>query len=164
MNQTATQQDTGRKKRPGMMSVKTLKYGAVLLAVVVLTALNAYLLNTLDVVGTPLIFAAALLVQMLLIIMFVFSLIMVWRTPLKIAWSILLSAGEGVRGNTYIVRLRQRYPQLIRWAGRRFSMKQPTGLVLTIGAAAAVAALLLFTASPGPSSWKPRTQASTSAS
>ncbi|WP_426997765.1 LssY C-terminal domain-containing protein [Pseudarthrobacter sp. N5] len=127
-----------------MMSVRTLRYGAALLAVVVLTALNAYLLNTLDVVGIPLIFAAALLVQLLLIILFVFSLIMVLRTPLKIAWSILLSAGEGVRSNTYVVRFRQRYPRLVRWAGRRFSMKQPTGLVLTVGAAAAATALLPF--------------------
>ncbi|WP_427132727.1 LssY C-terminal domain-containing protein [Pseudarthrobacter sp. S9] len=127
-----------------MISVPTRRYGAALLAVVVLTALNAYLLNTLDVVGIPLIFAAALLVQLLLIILFVFSLIMVLRTPLKIAWSILVSAWEGVRGNTYVVRFRRRYPRLVRWSGRRFSMKQPTGLVLTVGAAAAATALLLF--------------------
>lgn len=127
-----------------MMSVPTLRYAAALLAVVVLTALNAYLLNTLDVVGIPLIFAAALLAQLLLIILFVFSLIMVLRTPLKIAWSILVSAGEGVRANTYVVRLRQRYPRLVCWAGRRLSMKQPTGLVLTLGAAAAATALLVF--------------------
>ncbi|MDZ4062351.1 MAG: LssY C-terminal domain-containing protein [Brevundimonas sp.] len=127
-----------------MISVQTLRYGAALLAVVVFTALNAYLLNTLDVVGIPLIFAAALLVQLLLIILFVFSLIMVLRTPLKIAWSILVSAWEGVRANTYVVRLRRRHPRLVGWAGRRLSMKRPTGLVLTIGAAAAAAALWLF--------------------
>ncbi|WP_211881866.1 hypothetical protein [Pseudarthrobacter albicanus] len=80
MNQTAIPPHGGRKRRPGMISVQTLRYGAALLAVVVFTALNAYLLNTLDVVGIPLIFAAALLVQLLLIILFVFSLIMVLRT------------------------------------------------------------------------------------
>jgi undecaprenyl-diphosphatase len=127
-----------------MISAPTRRYGALLIAVVVLTALNAYLLNTLNVVGIPMIFAAALLVQLLLIILFAFSLIMVLRTPLKIAWSILVSAWEGVRGNSYVVSLRQRYPRLVGWAGRRFSMKEPTGLVLTAGAAAAAAALLLF--------------------
>jgi membrane-associated phospholipid phosphatase len=127
-----------------MTEIRTRRYAAGLAVVIVLTALNAYALNTFDVVGIPFIFATALGVQLLLIISFAFSLVMVLHTPLKITLSILISAWQGVLANPYIVRLRQRYPRLTRWVGQRFSRDHPRGLVLTAGVAAAGASLLLF--------------------
>jgi membrane-associated phospholipid phosphatase len=126
-----------------MTVIRTRRYAAALAVVLALTALNAYALNTFDVVGIPFIFAAAVGVQLLLIISFAFSFVMVLHTPLKIALSVLLSAWQGVLANPYIVRLRQRYPRLTRWVGQRFS-PDPRGLVLTAGVAAAGASLLLF--------------------
>lgn len=126
-----------------MAGIRTRRYAAALAVVTVLTGLNAYALKALDVVGVPFVFGTALLVQLLLIISFAFSLVMVLHTPLKIAFSILGSAGQGIQGNPYIVRLRGRYPRLIRWAGQRFSRQHPYGLVLTAGIAAAAASLLL---------------------
>ena len=126
-----------------MAVIRTRRYAAALAIVLALTALNAYALNTFDVVGIPFIFAAAVGVQLLLIISFAFSFVMVLHTPLKITLSILLSAWQGVLANPYIVRLRQRYPRLTRWVGQRFSA-DPRGLVLTAGVAAAGASLLLF--------------------
>ncbi|HEY8701677.1 MAG TPA: LssY C-terminal domain-containing protein [Arthrobacter sp.] len=126
-----------------MAVIRTRRYAAALAIVLALTALNACALNTFDVVGIPFIFAAAVGVQLLLIISFAFSFVMVLHTPLKITLSILLSAWQGVLANPYIVRLRQRYPRLTRWVGQRFSA-DPRGLVLTAGVAAAGASLLLF--------------------
>jgi hypothetical protein len=97
-----------------MAEIRTRRYAAALAVVTVLTGLNAYALKTFDVVGVPFFFGTALLVQLLLIISFVFSLVMALHTPLKIAFSILASAGQGIQGNPYIVSLRGRYPRLTR--------------------------------------------------
>lgn len=127
-----------------MTEIRTRRYAAALGVVIVLTALNAYALNTFDVVGIPFIFATALGLQLLLIISFAFNLVMVLHTPLKITLSILISAWQGVLSNPYIVRLRRRYPRLTRWVGQRISRDRPRGLVLTAGVAAAGASALLF--------------------
>ncbi|WP_427007772.1 hypothetical protein [Pseudarthrobacter sp. H2] len=127
-----------------MAEIRTRRYAAALAVVTVLTGLNAYALTTFDVVGVPFVFGTALLVQLLLIISFAFSLVMALHTPLKIIFSILASAGQGIQANPYIVSLRGRYPRLTRWAGQRFSRQHPYGLVLTAGVAAAAASLLLF--------------------
>ncbi|QCB96809.1 phosphatase PAP2 family protein [Arthrobacter sp. PAMC25564] len=127
-----------------MTEIRTRRYAAALAAVIVLTVLNAYALNTFDVVGIPFIFATALGVQLLLLIFFAFSLVMVLLTPLKITLSILISAWQGVLTNLYVVSLRRRYPRLTRWVGQRFSRDRPQGLILTAGIAAAATSMLLF--------------------
>ncbi|MCB5291904.1 LssY C-terminal domain-containing protein [Arthrobacter sp. SO3] len=127
-----------------MTEIRTRRYAAALAVVIVLTAMNAYALNTFDVVGIPFIFATALGVQLLLIISFAYSLVMVLHTPLKITLSILISAWQGALTNPHVESQRRRYPRMTRRVGQRFSRESPWGLVLTAGVAAAVASTLLF--------------------
>ncbi len=127
-----------------MISSRTIKHIVVLVIVVALSLLNAYSLKTLDVVGIPFIFSTALILQLLLLVTFIFSLAITLRTPLRIMGSIVVSAARGVQENVYVTSWRIRQPRLAAWVGRRFSLKHPAGLILTLGTIAAAAAVVTF--------------------
>jgi membrane-associated phospholipid phosphatase len=116
---------------------RTLRYSVVLAATILLTVLNGFLLKTFDVVGVPSIFALSLLIQLLLVILLVFSLVVVLRTPIRVVWSIVISALRGIQGNEYVQRVMRRFPSWVPWIQQRFSASHPTGLVLTLGVCAA---------------------------
>ena len=127
-----------------MPSKRTIRYAITLVVVLILTAINALLIKSFDIVGIPILFAAALLFQLWLLILLVFSLVIVLHTPLKIAWSIIVSALRGIEKNIYVARVLRRIPFLIPWIEQRFSIKRPTGLKLTIGSIAFVVFVSLF--------------------
>ena len=131
-------------REPGLISSRTIKHLVVLVMVVALSLLNAYVLKTLDIVGIPFIFAAALILQLLLLVTFLFSLVITLKTPLRVMGSIGVSAARGVQENIYVRSWRTRHPRLSAWIGRRFSLQHPTGLILTSGTIAAAFALGTF--------------------
>lgn len=122
----------------------TQKYFIALAIILIVTALNAVLLKKFDVIGVPTFFAVALLLQLVLVILLIYSLIVVLRTPIKIAWSIIVSALQGVESNKYVQQVLKYVPFLIPWIERRFSRKRANGLILTTGAVLAIIFLALF--------------------
>lgn len=127
-----------------MPSSRTLRHAAILLIVVGASLLNFYVLENLDVAGIPFFLAVAMLIQLLLLVIFVFSLLVVLRTPCTILWSVAGSAAHGARGNIYVRAARARHPRLAAWVGKRFSLQHPRGLLLTLGVVASMAALAFF--------------------
>ncbi|PLC12779.1 hypothetical protein AUQ48_11795 [Kocuria flava] len=109
------------------MTARTRRYALILAAALGAGGLNTWLLATLDVIGLPLPYLLALLTELVLLIVVLFSLVVVLGTPLRTGWSVLVSAGRGAWSDPYLVRTRRRYPRVSGWAGRRFSRTRPTG-------------------------------------
>ncbi len=105
----------------------------VVLIVAALLLANALAVRELDVFGMPLIFALAVLIELLLFLLFLYELAKVFQTPLKILWSLIKSAWNGVRHNDFFLQAENKYPKLARFIGERFEMKKATGLMLTVG-------------------------------
>lgn len=68
-----------------MTSARTAWHGIALVVAMAASALNACLLRTLDVAGIPFVFATAMLVQLLLIVLLAYNLVIFLRAPLGIA-------------------------------------------------------------------------------
>ncbi|WP_431218929.1 LssY C-terminal domain-containing protein [Leifsonia xyli] len=122
----------------------TLRYGIVLVATIVLTGLNALVLRYFDLAGLPSVFGLDLVVQVLLIVLLLYSLAIVLRTPATVLWSIVVSASRGIEQNEYVRRADARAPWLLPWLKRRFATDRPTGLALTIGVVVTTVLLVLF--------------------
>ena len=140
---TAAASDQEQRTTPSGKN-RTLRYSVVLAATVLLTVLNGFLLRTFDVVGVPAIFVLSLLLQFLLVILLIFSLVFVLRTPVRVVWSIVISAVRGIQGNEYVQRVMQRFPSLAGWIQQRFSTSHPTGLLLTLAICAVAVLVNLF--------------------
>ena len=97
-----------------------------------LLALNFYVTKVFVVLGSPMLFALALLGQIILIIFFLYNVIRALATPEKIAKSLLDSMWAGLKTNPYVKNIRESKSPLLLWAGRRLKKKSPTGLPLTI--------------------------------
>lgn len=123
--------------------MKTINPRTIVHAVVAFIALLLILANTtvvrsVDVFGSPFFFAVGLLVELLLLVVFVYSLIRALQTPLRIFSSILKSAWAGMLTNPYVKRVRKTQSPLYKWAAARLNPRNPFGLVLTVGVAAAL--------------------------
>jgi len=112
------------------------KTRAHLLAVVIVTALFElimYALRGFELFSLPYVFSVALLLESLLVILIIHELFFSLQTPLSIAWSLILSAWEGMMGNPWITSVKKKYPRFSYWLHRRFLRNNATGIFLTIG-------------------------------
>ena len=110
----------------------SVRYSVVTVVAALLLALNFYVTKVFVVLGSPMLFALALLGQIILIIFFLYNLIRALATPEKIAKSLLDSIWAGLKTNPYVKDIRESKSPLLLWAGRRLKKKSPTGLPLTI--------------------------------
>ncbi len=94
---------------------------------------SAFFIKQLDIFGLPLIFTFTLLLELLLLVVFLYNLVFLLEEPFKIIASILSSAWKGIRKNKYVVKLERRYPTIFDWYLRRLSINRPDGLILTTG-------------------------------
>lgn len=115
------------------LSPKTIMYASTALMTFLLFIGNIYLVKSVDVFGSPLLFAVGLLLAIILVVVCIYSLVRALKTPLHILSSILLSAWAGILTNTYIKRLRKAKTPVAKWLCARLDRKNPIGLVLTIG-------------------------------
>lgn len=118
--------------------MKTINPKTLLHAVVAFIALLSILATTdvvrsVDVFGSPFFFAIGLLAELLLVVVFAYSLIRALRTPLRILGSILLSAWGGILTNPFVKRVRKTKSPMYNWTVARLNPKNPYGLILTIG-------------------------------
>src|SRR5665811_329063 len=117
---------------------KTILHSIVVFVALLLILANTTLVRSVDVFGSPFFFAIGLLVELLLLLVLVYSFIRALRTPLHILGSILLSAWGGIQTNPYIKRIRKTKSPIYGWAIARVNPKKPFGLFLTIGAVVAL--------------------------
>ena len=110
----------------------SIRYSVVTVVAALLLALNFYVTKVFVVLGSPMLFALALLGQIILINFFLYNVIRALATPEKIAKSLLDSMWAGLKTNPYVKNIRESKSPLLLWAGRRLKKKSPTGLPLTI--------------------------------
>ena len=108
------------------------RYSVFSVLATLLLALNFYVTKVFVVLGSPMLFALALLGQIILIIFFLYNLIRALATPEKIVKSLLDSMWGGLKTNPYVNNIRESNSPPLLWAGRRLKRKTPTGLPLTI--------------------------------
>ena len=116
-----------------MKAVATsVRYSTITVLAALLLALNFYATKVFVVLGSPMLFALALLAQIILIVFFLYNLIRALATPEKIAKSLLNSMWDGLKTNPYVKNIRESNSPLLLWTGRRLKRKNSTGLPLTI--------------------------------
>ncbi len=126
------------------VSVKTITYALGALTSFMLILGNAYLVKSVDVFGSPLLFAIGLLLELILLVVFAYCLVRALRTPLRIIGSILVSAWSGILTNAYVKRVRKIDTPLAKWLTARLDHKNPFGLLLTCGIVLATFFLIGF--------------------
>ncbi len=126
------------------VSSKTIVHALFALVTLLLILANTSLVKSVDVFGSPFFFAIGLLVELLLLVVFAYSLIRALHTPLHILGSILISAWIGIQTNPYVKRVRRIKSPIYKWVTARLNPKNPYGLVLTVGVVIAVVFFIGF--------------------
>jgi len=111
---------------------KPTKYYFTTVATVILLALNLYATKALLIFGSPMLFAIALLVEVILLGVFLYSLIRSLTTPGNILKSLAVSVWGGLTTNDYVKQLSKSKSPLLIWGRRRLKRDGPYGLPLTI--------------------------------
>ena len=101
-------------------------------ATVILLTLNLYAAKALVIFGSPMLFAVALLVEIVLLGVFLYSSIRSLTTPENILKSLALSVWGGLKTNEYVKLLSKSKSPLLMWGSRRLTKNNRYGLPLTI--------------------------------
>jgi membrane-associated phospholipid phosphatase len=123
---------------------KTVFHSIVALFAFLSLISNVYLVRNVDVFRSPLLFAVGLLLELLLIVIFAYSSVRALKGPLRIFFSLLVSAWEGILTNPYVKQVRESKTPLKRWLTARLDHKNSVGLRLTIGIAISLEFLTNF--------------------
>jgi len=108
------------------------KYYLTIAATAILLALNLYVTKVFVVLGSPMLFTIALLVEIVLLIVFLYNLIRALAKPGKILKSLAVSVWDGLKTNDYVKQLNKTKSPFLIWGKRRFRRSSPYGLPLTI--------------------------------
>ncbi len=110
---------------------KPTKYYVLSITTLILLLLNLYAVKALIIFGSPILFALALLVEVILIGILIYSLLRSLTTPENIVKSLTLSIWGGLATNNYIKKLSESNSRLLIWSRRRVKRDSPYGLALT---------------------------------
>lgn len=131
---------------------KPSRYYVLSLTTLILLILNLYSAKALIIFGSPILFSFALLIEVILISVFIYSLLRSLATPENVLKSLALSIWGGLATNDYIKQLSKSKSSILIWMKRRIKRSNPYGLALTLTLIVAVFFLanfliLLFTVS-----------------
>jgi uncharacterized membrane protein len=115
------------------MRPKTMAYSMSTLISLLLMFGTAYAVKSVDVLGSPLLFALGLLMEVILLVVLVYSLVRAFKAPLHILGSIAKSAWKGVLNNSYVKRTERKNNRLLQWVTSRLDPKNPFGLLFSAG-------------------------------
>lgn len=110
----------------------------------ILLSLNLYAVRVLIIFGSPILFALALLVEVILVGVLIYSLLRSLAAPKNIVRSLALSIWGGLATNDYIKKLSKSKSPLLIWLKRRVKRDSPYGLPLTTTLLIAVFFLVNF--------------------
>ncbi len=111
---------------------KARKYYAIALLSLISLGLNVYAAKALIIFGSPILFAAALLLELFLAILFVYCIVRTLTVPKNIVLSLVYSVRGGLATNDYVKKFSASRSPTIVWIRRRFYTGSPYGLLLTI--------------------------------
>jgi membrane-associated phospholipid phosphatase len=112
--------------------IKPNKRYMIAIAAFLLFVLNIYAVKFLLIFGSPPLFVASLLLEVVLLIIFVYSLVRLLASPENIIKSLVLSIWNGLAENTYVKSITKSQSPPIMWFRRRLKRDTPFGLPLTI--------------------------------
>jgi len=121
---------------------KAARYYLTAAIVLILLVLNIYVVKTLVIFGSPVLFLFAIFLEIVLLGVLLYAVIRALATPENILKSLLVSLWGGLQSNDYIRKLRQSDAPFLAWTRRRFKRDSPGGLLLT--GTVVVAAIPLF--------------------
>lgn len=113
-------------------TTKPTKYYLISIATLILLVLNLYTTKALIIFGSPILFAFALLAEVVLGCVFLYSLVRSLATPENIIKSLVVSIWGGLANNDYVKKLNKSKSPLLTWVKRRLKRNSPYGLALTI--------------------------------
>lgn len=119
-------------KQPIRMNSRVVKYGIAAFILLILTAGNVYLVKTLAIFGSPLVFSAALLLELVLILAAVYTAVLALRRPLQVSGQVLVSAWQGIKHNPSVRHLITSRSPVISWLRQRLNPSRPYGLGLSL--------------------------------
>ena len=111
---------------------KPTKFYFISIATLILLALNIYATKALVIFGSPILFAFALLLEVVLLGVFIYSLVRSLTTPESIIKSLFVSILGGLASNDYVKKLSKSKSPLLTWAKCRLRKNSPYGLPLTL--------------------------------
>ena len=111
---------------------KSRKYYVIALVSLILLILNVYAVKALIIFGSPILFATALFIEVVLAILFLYSTIRTLLGPENIIKSLLQSIWGGLASNDYVKKLSTSKSPILAWGRSRFKRASPYGLPLTI--------------------------------
>ena len=120
------------------------RYYVLSITTLILLLLNLYAVKALIIFGSPILFALALLVEVILIGVFIYSLLRSLASPESVVKSLALSIRDGLATNDYIKKLSKSKSPLLIWMKRRIKRNSPYGLALTLTLLIAVFFLVNF--------------------
>lgn len=130
---------TTREPRDRRGAIPHLIVAACALALIVA---SVYAVQTLSLFTSPMLFLAAIFLEAVFILVFVFALVRAATRPSLLLRSLAASSWEGLESNPYIVRSRSSQQPVVRWFRNRFRRDTATGIRLT--ATVVVAAIPLW--------------------
>jgi membrane-associated phospholipid phosphatase len=121
---------------------KAGKYVLAAVIVLVLLVLNIYVVKSLSIFVSPVLFLLAIFLEVALLGVLVYTLIRALAEPETVLRSLLISVWGGLESNEYVKRIRESRSPVVTWTLRRLAPRRPSGLALT--ATVMVAAVPLF--------------------
>lgn len=113
-------------------AIRPIKYYSISIITFILLILNVYAAKALIIFGSPVLFAAALLLEVILIGLFIYSLLRLLTVPKTIVRSLVLSIWGGLATNDYVKKIGKSKSPIVVWFRRRLKTDSPYGLPLTI--------------------------------
>lgn len=137
---TTTQPSAGRRPRGGGAGPHLI----LALAALLLMAACLYAVKTLSLFVSPMLFLAAIFLEVVFIAVFVYALVRALTKPSVMLRSLGESAWAGLETNEYVVGFRTTDAPWARWLRNRFRLDSPTGIWLTGTVVVAAIPLLNF--------------------
>lgn len=110
---------------------KLTRYYVLSTATLIFLLLNLYAVKVFIIFGSPILFSLALLIEVILIGIFVYSLLRLFATQENIIKSLALSIWNGLAANDYIKKLAKSKSPFFIWMKQRIKRNSPYGLILT---------------------------------
>ncbi|GAC1391556.1 MAG: hypothetical protein NVSMB46_04530 [Candidatus Saccharimonadales bacterium] len=114
-------------------TARTIYHSIVGVITALLLLLNVYIVRSVDTFGSPLFFTLAILIEIILAVIFLYSVLLLFKKPLLITLSVIQSAWGGIQSDKNIKKFRNTHRRLLSWLQKRLDYNHPRGLFLTSG-------------------------------
>lgn len=126
-------------------SASTTKFHTISLFIIALIFfITIFITRKFNIFENPILLASTILIESSLILLFLYESVLTFLSPLTILRSFIISVWKNIINNKTYLQSKEKHPILFKCISERFSLKKPTGLLLTIGTIIAIFFLSLF--------------------